>query len=470
MINALQSWLYFIFLLLMICLPTFLLFKSKHFYNGNLETMVKAFVVGFFQFFMIGLLLFYCQVPINLSGWSIVYLVHILFSLFIWKHARQRELKSQVQGKSFCFYFLYFGFVCLLLMFYFWQTIRQTAIIGDSGFYWFAKGWTFFNTQDIYSFPYLHAPSYPLLIPLIYNFFLQMDCGLGIAAYTAMLLIATILITLQAGWDKAGRLSAIIGLPYALFLPLLFNPRILDSYADIPLAVVYYLALLMLAETLLAEKPSYGAIVLLAAMPLIKDNGSYLLLPVIVISLFYKYGKDKKWNIRESAALFGIPLMVLVSNGVTLIMAGVKTRIVEMFIPVMMQEVMHTSNPFLAYWQKLVPSARYFIGIAGSNPHWYIILLPLIALLMFARFSTRYRYILVNVVVTLVITVGFVYVFVPSADRQWWFKFGYDRALFLIGPASAGLAYLACTEFMADCRNWKERRPGKPNLVQDHQV
>jgi hypothetical protein len=468
MINILWSWLYFILLVLTICLPTFLLFKSKHFYNGNLETITKAFVVGFFQFFMIGLLLFYCRVPINLNGWLIVYLVHILFSLFIWKQAKQRELKSQVQEKVS--YFLYFGFVCLLLMFYFWQTIRQTQIYGDSCFYWFAKGWTFYNTQDIHSFPYLHAPSYPLLIPLIYNFFLQMDCGLGIAAYTAMLLIATILITLQAGWDKAGKLSVIIGLPWALFLPLFFNPHILKSYADIPLALVYYLALLMIAETMFAAKPSYGAIVLSAAMPLIKDNGSYLLLPVIVISLYYRYGKDKKWNIHESAALFGIPLMVFVSNGVTMTMAGVKTRIAEIYIPVMMQEVMNTSNPFLAYWQKLVPSVRYFMGIASDNPHWYIILLPLIALLMFTRFSAPYRYILVNVVVTLVITVGFVYVFLPSADRQSWFRTGYDRALFLIGPASAGLAYLACTKFMADCWNRKTTYFGTPNIVHDRQV
>jgi hypothetical protein len=430
--------------------------------------MTKAFVVGYFQFFMIGLLLFYCRVPINLNGWLIVYLVHILFSLFIWKQAKQRELKSQVQGKVL--YFLYFGFVCLLLMFYFWQTIRQTAIIGDSGFYWFAKGWTFYNTQDIYSFPYLHAPGYPLLIPLIYNFFLQMDCGLGIAAYTGMLLIATILITLQARWDKAGRLSVIVGLPLALFLPLFFNARAYTSYADIPLALVYYLALLMLAETLFAEKPSYGAIVLSAALPLLKDNGVYLLLPLIVISLYYKYGHDKKLNIHEITALLGIPVMIMVFNGIILKMAGVKPRLAEMFIPVMIQEVMLTPNPFLAYWQKLAPSAKYCIAIVSGDPHWYIILLPLVSLLMFTRFSAPYRYILVNVVSTLVITVGAVYVFVPSATQQWWFTWGYPRALFLIGPASVGFAYLASAEFMADCWNRKKTCSGNPTIVQDRQV
>jgi len=470
MISALWSWLYFIFLVLMICLPTFLVFKSKHFYNGNLETMAKAFILGYFQFFMIGLLLFYCHVPINLRGWVIVYLAHILFSLFIWKQTMRRELKSPVQGKASCFYFIYFSFVCLVLMLYFWQTIRQTAIIGDSGFFWFVKGSTFYNTQDIYSFPYLHGPSYPLLIPLIYNFFLQMDCGFGVAGYTGMLLIATILITLQAGWDKAGKLSVIVGLPWVLFLPLFFNTQILMSYADIPLALVYYLALLMFAETLFAEKPSYGAIVLSAALPLIKANGVYLLLPLIMISLYCKHGKDKKLNIPEITVLFGIPLMVLVFNSVILIMAGVKTRIIEMFIPVMIQEVMLTPNPFLAYWQKLVPSVRHFIGIAGSNPHWYIILLPLVALLMFTRFSTPYRYILVNVVLTLVITVGVVYTFVPTADRQWWFTWGYDRTLFLIGPASVGFAYLASAEFLADYWNRKATCSGNPNIAQDCQV
>ena len=215
MANILQ-WGYFSFLVTMLSLPTLIVFWRKRLYDNSIERIVKSLFVGFFQFFIISYFLFFCGVPINLYGWMCVYLLHVLITLIMGKHIRCYENTKNKRGelefgRTFWAFIIFVG---IFLACYFFQVIRGTVIYGDSAFMWFASGWTLSNVQDIYCWRYLHVPHNPLLIPLVYSFFLQLNCTLGIAGYAPLLLIGAILMTLEKGWAKAGKLSIVMGLPF----------------------------------------------------------------------------------------------------------------------------------------------------------------------------------------------------------------------------------------------------------------
>ena len=119
-----------------------------------------------------------------------------------------------------------------------------------------------------------------------------LDCGLGIAGYQALLIIAAILLTLLKGYSISKNSSILTGIPLSISLLVLFNSPIrfnplYRSYVDITLGIVYYVALLAIIDTLFHKKSFYPAIILLTTIPLLKYNGLYLIISMALISCFF---------------------------------------------------------------------------------------------------------------------------------------------------------------------------------------
>lgn len=452
MANILQ-WGYFSLLVAMLSVPTIIVFWRKRLYDNPIERIVKSLFVGFFQFFIISYLLFFCGVPITLYGWVTVYLLHISITVILGKHIRCHETTKNkrekfVFGRTFWVFIIFVG---IFLTCYFFQVIRGTVVYGDSGFSWFVSGWTLSNTQDIYCWKYLHYTHSPLLVPLIYSFFLQLNCGLGIAGYTPLLLIGAILMTLEMGWAKAGKLSIIMGFSASMFLPILFHRWMLTSYADIPLSIVYYIALMCLVDTLFYKKPFYPAMLLFSAVIMIRDNGLYLLAGTILVSVIFILQKPAKTKsvVTEVASIFGLPLLFLVSIKIMLYTSFVGDRITDMVLPEIFNNIVQASNPIIAFWQKLHTSISNFIQWSIKAPRYTFFLFPFYCLLIFRKLSNENRFLLLNVLMPVLITVCVVYTLVPQTSLIF---SGMEKKLFIISCPIFGFMYLAGAELLGQCR------------------
>jgi len=363
-----------------------------------------------------------------MGGCLFVYLIHIIATLILWKYIKtDKDVKNKkneiVLGKTFWIYFI---FVCLFLLPYIFETIRRAEIFGDSAFFWFVKGWIFYNVQDIYGFLYLFEPSYPLLIPLIYNFFIQMNCGLGIAGYTALLFFGAILLTLIEGWIKTGKYSIILGIPICVFLPIFFRHHISESYADIPLSFVYYIALLTVADTLFKKRSSYAPMILLAAIPMIKSNGEYLILLCFIVSLIFIFLEKIDKPVSVLFKLFGLPIGLIVADKIIMRLFNIDTFITKVPFNVLKSEIIYTTNPLLSYWNKLLPSIKYFYELTTSTPSFSILLTPLVVLFVYFIFKPKKEgFLLFNIISVILSTVCIIYVMIEDAWRKWWFDFGY---------------------------------------------
>jgi len=450
--DILLQWIYFIFLISILCIPTFLMFQAKNIYFNIIETLVKSFYIGFFQFFLTGLVVFLCKIPVNLWGWGLVYLIHISITFVLWNSIKNHDKANKmeffvIKGKTF---WLFICLISIVLILYLFQTIRKTEIIGDSCFFWFVKGWTFYNTHDIYIFQFLHGNSYPLLIPLIYNFFIQMNCGLGIASYSGLLFLGAILLTLTEGWTKTGKYSVVLGIPICVFLPILFREHIYESYADIPLSFVYYMSLLTISDTLFERRSSYPAMILLCVIPMIKSNGQYLFLLCFFISVVFMFVRDTKINkhIPMLSRLFGLSFGLIIVNKAIMMLLNVESWITKIPLEVLKNEIIHTTNPFLSYWNKLIPSIKYFFELTTSVPSFSIFLMPLIALSIFSLLKTRERFLLFNVFSVIFFTVCVIYVMIENAWRKWWYDTGYWRMLVVTAPSIVGFLYFSTNEFL----------------------
>ncbi|MEI8218404.1 MAG: hypothetical protein WCG51_05090, partial [Elusimicrobiota bacterium] len=176
-------------MLALISLPTFvLLYSQKTAEGGLMETVVKSHLIGFFQYFLISLALFYCGLPVSVGGWIISYVVNIGVTLLLLNGAN-KDIKPTDYIKQNKVFWAYMGIAVIVLLAFLFQAVRETEIVGDSRQVWFLKGWTIANTKDLYSFRFLFAPTYPLFIPVVYSFFIQFDCVLGVGAYAPLLVM-----------------------------------------------------------------------------------------------------------------------------------------------------------------------------------------------------------------------------------------------------------------------------------------
>jgi hypothetical protein len=450
--TAIFQWGYFSLLVTILCLPTLIVFLRKRLYDNPIEKIVKSVFVGFFQFFAISYLLFFCKVPINPYGWMSVYLLHVSITVILSKYIRcygstKNKRGKLVFGRPFWVFIIFVG---IFLACYFFQVIRGTVVYGDSATYWFLKGWALSNVQDIFCWKFLPYKHEPLLVSLIYSFFLQLNCGLGIAGYTPLLLIGAILMTLEMGWAKAGKLSLIMGFSGSMFLPILFHRWILTSHADIPLSIVYYIALMCLIDTLFYSKSFYPAMVLFLAVVMIRCNGLYLLTGTIFVSVIFILQKPAKMKkgATLAAAVFALPLLFLVGLKMMLYTNSMGDRITGMVFPAIC-DILQASNPLTAFLQKLHASVSNFIQWSIKAPRNAFFLFPFYCLLIFRRLSNENRFLLLNVVVFILVTVCIVYTLSSQSSRVF---AGMEKKLFIISTPIFCFVYLAGSELLAGFR------------------
>lgn len=446
--TGLSQFTYLMLLLALICLPAVLLIKLKNIYASTLEAILKGGIVGFCQFFLVALGLFYCKVPVSLAGWAIAYLANIVLTVILWKTVKPgAAVASFRQDKVF---WMYFSVVIVILLAFTFETMRKTVIMGDSSFYWFLRGWTFANAKDLYAFPYVWTSMHPLIIPLIYSIFLQTNCVLGVAGYTAVLMSVLILMILVIGWNKAGKLSVILGVPLSVYLPVFFNDHYYTSYADIPFAIMFCAALIFLADSMFEKKTSYPAIVLLSFVVMMRPNGTFMVFVTALIAAVYLYNKESglKSVLSVIIKIFALPfIMILIFNRI--LKYTYESSIVnKYFVSTILDEFINSPDGFVNLWNKTRLIIDFYFATASPTPYNYIYFAPLMFLLVFWRISRKEAFIL-----SVTMLIIFIYVFplslaVTNNEMQTWFNFSFARWLFHCWPAMTAVLYFVCLDFI----------------------
>ena len=451
--TGLFPFIYLLLLLAIICLPAILLAKLKNIYDSTFEAVLMGSIVGFCQFFLVALGLFYCKVPVSLAGWVIAYLGNILLTIVLLKTIKQGA--GEAGFKQDKVFWIYIGIVCVVLLAFILQTMRSTGIASDSAYHWFLRGWVFADSKDIYAFRYVSITIYPLIVPLIYSFFLQTHCALGVAGYTAVLMSVFILIILVAGWKRAGKLSMIIGVPLSVYMPVFFNDHYYTSYADIPFAIVFCAALVCLSDSIFKKKTVYPAAVLLSALVLIRANGTMLVLVTALVTLLYTYHKESVFKnmFIETFKLFVIPLMVIIMFNRILKCNNAPSEFNRTFMPTIMNEFVNTPDRFVYMWEKLKLIVSYYADTGRAVPYNYIYFSPLLFILVFWRLRRSEAFMLLVVLCNMFIYVVPMCMAIAYAELPHWFSYGFTRQLFHFMPALMAGLFFVCLDFMNKIKN-----------------
>jgi hypothetical protein len=285
------------------------------------------------------------------------------------------------------------------------------------------------NVHDIYAFRFLHGPTYPLLIPLAYNFFLRANTGIGVAALTPTLLATSVL-----GLGLPSLRKARLGLPIlALFVvsvPLLYRDELPLLYADVALAVFFALTLAVLSDILAGKKRNYEAAVLSLAVAATKLNGEYLIgITILSFSLFYLTScRSMIVGVKQILCIFSPVIAYL---GLQLILRhtyNLKTIFQVFAVPVIQQEILTSPDPFKVYGAKLAASIKYAFFLATQTDR-KVFLIFFLGMPLVIRSTSPIRFLYLTVGAVILFTIGIVYSLIPYDDRQWWFDTGYWRTL-----------------------------------------
>jgi len=455
--SVLLSWGHLMLLLILISLPTFLLLYSPKTINGGLiETFVKSHLIGFFQYFLISLALFYCGLPVNIGGWIISYVVNIGVTALFMKRANTNINPTDYIKPNKVFW-VYMGIAIVLLLAFLFQSVRETEIIGDSQQVWFFKGWTFANTNDLYSFRFLFAPTYPLLIPIVYSFFIQFDCVLGVGAYAPLLVISATLLTMINGWKKIGEMSILIGLPLCVFLPIHFTERMYWSYADVPLAICYYVSLLFLMEFLFSGKPVYPAVITLCALIFIKMNGNFMMIATMIVTFVYLITQYDSWRSRLILffKIFALPLVaILFTNFVY--QSNHVPGLTNGSIHNLLNEISNSNNGAIYLFSKIKLILLHYYSIGTSEPSSYIYIFVLMISCLACFLSKSNRIIIFTIMLNLFIVLFVYSVQLPIKDLEdqlLWGYYGYNRIFFAFVPTIMWLLFNIGIDSMLDIHN-----------------
>ena len=105
---------------------------------------------------------------------------------------------------------------------------------------------------------------------------------------------------------------------------------------------------------------------------------------------------------------------------------NIDTFITKVPFNVLKSEIIYTTNPLLSYWNKLLPSIKYFYELTTSTPSFSILLTPLVVLFVYFIFKPKKEgFLLFNIISVILSTVCIIYVMIEDAWRKWWFDFGY---------------------------------------------
>lgn len=448
--------------------------------GGRADALLVGAVVGLLQFLLLAKFLFLAGVPCGVGGFLGVAVTHALlgFGMRAWTLRARRKgsapppLPAPVSPRWNAPAQALFAGILLATV----AGLHDlTRAYGDSHFYWIAKAWTFVVDGSYRLHPYLHGPTYPLLVPTGHAWFLAFDSVPGAALWQNALLACALLHAARYVARKGGRFGAVVA--FATLLPTM--PAVVRAglgdglYADVPMAATFLFAVVTLAETLEgARSRAWPAAVALAACAMTKVNGTLYLLPVLAVAApcvaFGLRGGDAP-SVGESGSdgfarrcarllgLFGPAVAVSLAWRTIVRLQGSHEGADDLALRVLREEILGSPAPLASLLHKAAISACFFAEwFALDRPASFDFLaragwIPPLAFLAGPALIARVRRrpgeatLAAGALGSAIVVVFAMYTLVPAADdarAHWWLRTGAARAVAHALPLLATVAAL----------------------------